>query len=92
MEKDKRQKLIEAFVDYASDYANRTVKDSGEVSIKTNIHDGYFTSTVYFSLDFAKPSIGNTYYDKDAAEFARVFIDMHKEFQKKCLNKVNREE
>lgn len=87
MNEEKRNKLVEAFADFTFDYADRIVKDSCEVSIKTNIYDGYFTSNVYFSLEFVKPIKDDDIpYDKDASEFAKVLSDMCRKFQKVVLN------
>ena len=87
MNEEKRNKLVEAFADFASYYKNFIIKDSGSVSKKTDIYPNYIRTKVIFSLEFAKTiKEGDAAYDDEASEIAKVFSDMYNEFQKVVLN------
>lgn len=87
MNEEKRKKLVEAFADFASDYKDFIIKDSGSVSECTDIYRNYLRTKVTFSLELAKPiKEGDEIYHKEASEFAKVFSDMYNEFQKVVLN------
>ena len=87
MNEEKRKKLVEAFANFASDYKDFIIKDSGSVSEKTDIYPNYLSTKVTFSLELAKPiKEGDEIYHKEASEFAKMFSDMYIEFQKVELN------
>lgn len=87
MNEEKRKKLVEAFAEFASDYKDFVIKDSGSVSEKTDIYTNYLRTKVTFSLEFVKAiKEGDATYNKEASEFTKVFSDMYNEFQKVVLN------
>lgn len=87
MNEEKRNKLVESFSDFASDYKDFIIKDSGSISEKTDIYPNYLHTKITFSLEFIKTiKEGYVTYNKEASEFAKVFSDMYNEFRKVVLN------
>lgn len=86
MNMEKRQKLIEAFSDFALDYADCIIKDSDNISNTTEVFENYIISKVTFSLDVFQRKSGDidVCSNKHASELESVFIEMCRELKIKA--------